>query len=59
MSKDFSYKQKRRLERAPERELLQRAKDKYFQTYGTTSILFRSRLNSFKKLLLHEDSLVN
>lgn len=60
MSTDFSYKLQRRKEREPDRELLKKAKELYFAAYGNGAILYRNKLNNFKKMLVQEeDNLLN
>jgi hypothetical protein len=54
-SADFTRKQLRRKERAPDRERLKRAKELYIQEHGPTRHFARNKLNSFKNILREEE----
>ena len=54
MSPDFSRKQQRRKERAPDRELLKKAKEMYINAYGPNKPFTRNKLQAFKNILREE-----
>ena len=54
-SADFTRKQLRRKERAPDRERLKRAKELYIMELGPTKHFARNKLNFFKNILREEE----
>lgn len=54
-SADFTRKQVRRKERAPDRERLKRAKELYILEHGPTKHFARNKLNFFKNILREEE----
>ena len=55
-SPDFTRKQLRRKERAPDRERHKRAKQLYISVHGPTKHYLRNKLNSFKNMLREADN---
>jgi hypothetical protein len=53
-SDKYLLKLQKRDEREPQRELLKKAKEIYYETYGSKKPLIRYRLNEIKKKLLRE-----
>ena len=54
-SADFTRKQVRRQERAPDRQRLKRAKELYILEHGPTKHFARNKLNSFKNILREQE----
>ena len=54
-SADFTRKQVRRQERAPDRQRLKRAKELYILQHGPTKHFARNKLNHFKNILREQE----
>ena len=54
-SADFTRKQVRRQERAPDRQRLKRAKELYILEHGPTKHFARNKLNHFKNILREQE----